>query len=236
MKKKLSKRLSELSNSISEKSTTVKKELHELTTKSVDDEKIKELKDEYYKTIDKAEEIKDEIIVKLEEKSDTLENSTKMRILGVKIWRIMMYLVIYSFLGFCLETVYGLLTKGVIESRQSFLYGPFCGIYGIGAVIMVLLLQYFKKNNYTLFFGGYLIGSAIEYLVSLFGEMILHVKWWDYSNDPFNINGRICLFYSIAWGLLAIYLVKHLHPMIDNFIDKHKNKLPKYLLMYLLHS
>ena len=75
MKKKLSKRLSELSNSISEKSTTVKKELHELTTKSVDDEKIKELKDEYYKTIDKAEEIKDEIIVKLEEKSDTLENS-----------------------------------------------------------------------------------------------------------------------------------------------------------------
>lgn len=230
MKKKLNKRLSELSNSISEKSTTVKKELHELTTKSVDDEKIKELKDEYYKTIDKAEEIKDEIIVKLEEKSDTLENSTKMRILGVKIWRIMMYLVIYSFLGFCLETVYGLLTKGVIESRQSFLYGPFCGIYGIGAVIMVLLLQYFKKNNYTLFFGGYLIGSAIEYLVSLFGEMILHVKWWDYSTEPFNINGRICLFYSIAWGLLAIYLVKHLHPMIDNFIDKHKNKLPKYLL------
>ena len=125
MKKKLSKRLSELSNSISEKSTTVKKELHELTTKSNDDERIKELKDEYYKTIDKAEEIKDEIIVKLEEKSDTLENSKKMRILGIKIWRIMMYLVIYSFFGFCLETLYGLLTKGVIESRQSFLYGPF---------------------------------------------------------------------------------------------------------------
>ena len=78
MKKKLSKRLSELSNSISEKSTTVKKELHELTTKSNDDERIKELKDEYYKTIDKAEEIKDEIIVKLEEKSDTLENSKKI--------------------------------------------------------------------------------------------------------------------------------------------------------------
>ena len=141
-----------------------------------------------------------------------------------------MYLVIYSFFGFCLETLYGLLTKGVIESRQSFLYGPFCGIYGLGAVIMILLLQYFKKNNYTLFFGGYLIGSAIEYFVSLFGEMILHVKWWDYSTEPFNINGRVCLFYSIAWGLLAIYLIKHIHPMIDNFIDKHRKKLPKYLL------
>jgi uncharacterized membrane protein len=95
---------------------------------------------------------------------------------------------------------------------------------------MILLLQYFKKNNYTLFFGGYVIGSLIEYFVSLFGEMILHVKWWDYSTEPFNINGRVCLFYSLAWGILAIYLVKHVNPAIDSFIDKIKKKLPKYLL------
>ena len=145
----------------------------------------------------------------------------------------MAYFVIYSFLGFLLETVYGLLTKGVIESRQSFLYGPFCGIYGLGAVIMIVLLQYFKKNNYTIFFGGYVIGSGIEYFVSLIGEKILHVKWWDYSSEPFNIGGRVCLFYSLAWGILAIYLITHINPLIDRLIDKIKSKLPKYMLPVL---
>ena len=71
-----------------------------------------------------------------------------------------------------------MLTKGVIESRKSFLYGPFCGIYGIGAVIMILGLQRFNKNNYSLFFGGFLIGSVVEYIISWIGEMIFHVVWW----------------------------------------------------------
>jgi uncharacterized membrane protein len=229
---KNSKKIKELSNSISEKTEFAKKEISNLTKKvlKTEDKNINKLKDEYYKTIDKADEIKEEIVIRLEEKVDKQESSKGIRILGIKVWRIMAYFVIYSFLGFVLETIYGLLTKGVIESRQSFLYGPFCSIYGLGAVVMILLLQYFKKNNYTLFFGGYVIGSLIEYFVSLFGEMILHVKWWDYSTEPFNINGRVCLFYSLAWGILAIYLVKHVNPAIDSFIDKIKKKLPKYLL------
>lgn len=218
------------SNLISEKIDNTKKEINEITKKSEDDERIKKLKEEYVKTIDKADKIKDEIIERLEKNAENVEKKKHITIFGFKIWKIMAYFVIYSFLGFCLETLYGLLTKGVIESRQSFLYGPFCGIYGVGAVIMILSLQYFKKNNYTLFFGGYIIGSIIEYLVSLFGEIILHVKWWDYSNEPFNLNGRICLFYSIAWGIIAIYLVGHLNPRIDGFIDKIKKKFPKYLM------
>jgi len=201
-----------------------------------DDKSIQKLKEEYNKTVVKAEKIKEEIQIKLEEKSNEVEKGKGLKILGVHIWKIMSYFVIYSFLGFCLETVYGLLTKGVIESRQSFLYGPFCGIYGFGAVIMILLLQYFQKNNYSLFFGGYIIGSAIEYFVSLFGEMILHVKWWDYSNEPFNINGRVCLFYSIAWGLLAIYLIRHVNPIVDNIILKLKAKFPKYILPIIIYG
>ena len=148
-------------------------------------------------TLEKTEEIKE----KLETEADKQKH---FRILGFKVWRLMAYFVIYSFLGFCLETVYGILTKGVLESRQSFLYGPFCGIYGLGAVVMIVLLQYFKKNNYTIFFGGYVIGSGIEYVVSLIGEKLLHVKWWDYSSEPFNIGGRVCLFYSLACVLSFI--------------------------------
>lgn len=83
---------------------------------------------------------------------------------------------------------------------------------------MILFLQYFNKNRLTLFVGGFLIGSITEYLVSLIGELILHVKWWDYSNMPFNINGRICFAYSMFWGVLAIFLMKVIHPRIRNLM------------------
>ena len=74
-----------------------------------------------------------------------------IKICGISIWRILAYFVVYSVAGFIIETICGLLTKGVLESRKSFLYGPFCSIYGLGAVLMILPLQKYKKNNYTLF-------------------------------------------------------------------------------------
>ena len=112
-----------------------------------------------------------------------MENEVKKRkkritILGISIWEILGYFIIYSIAGFIIETLFALLRYGVFESRQSFLYGPFCSIYGLGAVIMIIFLQYFQKNRLTLFAGGFIIGSITEYVVSLVGELILHVKWW----------------------------------------------------------
>ena len=98
----------------------------------------------------------------------------------IKLWKILAYFIIYSIAGYIIETLFALVRYGVLESRQSFLYGPFCSIYGIGAVIMIIFLRYFMKNRLTLFIGGFFIGSITEYLVSLIGELILHVKWWDY--------------------------------------------------------
>lgn len=165
-----------------------------------------------------------EIVANNTLKSDnTKECKKEVKILGYTIWRLMLYFIIYSVIGYFIETTYGLLTKGVLESRKSFLYGPFCAIYGVGAVIMILGLQYFKKNNYTLFFGGFLIGSIVEYVVSLVGEIILHIKWWDYSSMPFNIEGRVCVFFSLFWGALAIYLITHINPKVDKLIDKIPN-------------
>ena len=112
----------------------------------------------------------------------------------------------------------------MLESRKSFIIGPFCSIYGLGAVIMILALQKFKKNNYTLFFGGFLVGSIIEYVVSLIGEAIFHVVWWDYSDMAFNINGRICVAFSMFWGILAIYLITHFNPKVDKFLEKFSYK------------
>lgn len=164
-----------------------------------------------------------------------IENKSKtIYIFGISIWRILAYFIIYSVLGFFIETIYGFLTKGVIESRQGFLYGPFCPIYGVGAVVMIVSLQYFKKNIYTIFFGGFLVGSIVEYLVSFFGELIFNMNWWDYSDRFLNINGRICVTFSLFWGVLAIYLLKHFNPMIDKIIDKIKTKVSLNTLKAIL--
>ena len=160
-----------------------------------------------------------------------------IKICGISIWRILAYFVVYSVAGFIIETIFGLLTKGVLESRKSFLYGPFCSIYGLGAVLMILPLQKYKKNNYTLFFAGFFIGSIIEYMVSLVGELIFHIKWWDYSDQMFNINGRICVLFSLFWGLLAIYLMLDINPRIDKFIDFVKSKIPaNYMKTVIIFS
>lgn len=173
----------------------------------------------------------EEVLEKLDEEIEIENKLTKknekkyFRILGITLWRLFAYFIIYSVIGYIVETLFGLAKYGTLESRQSFLYGPFCAIYGVGAIIMILSLQYFKKNYNTLFIGGCIVGSVTEYLVSWIGEMILHLKWWDYSDVPFNINGRICLLYAIFWGFLGLYLMISLNPKIDRLINFIKERI-----------
>lgn len=165
--------------------------------------------------------------MKMDERKKELKNEKKkFTILGISIWKILTYFIIYSVAGYIIETLFGIATKGTWESRQSFLYGPFCCIYGLGAVVMIIFLQYFNKNNNTLFWGGFLVGSITEYLISFFGEKIFHVIWWDYSNMPLNINGRICFFFSLFWGFLAIYFMSYVNPRIDRILEWFKKKIP----------
>ena len=176
-----------------------------------------------------------EINIKNEEDNKSIsKEKKKFTIFGFTIIQIFAYFIIYSVIGFILETIFGFLTKGVIESRKSFVYGPFCAIYGLGAVVMLMGLQRFKKNNYTLFIGGFIIGSIIEYVVSLVGELLFDIKWWDYSNVPFNIGGRVCIWFSLFWGLLAIYLMTHIHPKVDNFLRKIPKKILKNTTIILI--
>lgn len=147
-------------------------------------------------------------------------------ILGTSIWRILAYFIIYSFIGFIIETLFAIIFYNVLESRQSFLYGPFCGIYGVGAVFMyVILNKYFKKNNHLLFLGGFIVGSVVEYVLSFLGEVLLNVRWWDYSNRFLNINGRICFLYSLFWGALGLYFMTVINPKIDKIINFLKRKI-----------
>ena len=167
-----------------------------------------------------------EIDNKLEQtNTKTTNQKKKFTIMGLSVWRILAYFIIYSVVGYIIETIFGIITKGVWESRQSFLYGPFCAIYGLGAAIMIIFLHKYSKNYTRLFIGGFIVGSIVEYLVSWIGEMLLGVKWWDYSDMPLNINGRICVYFSIFWGFLALYLIASFNPRIDRLINWIKSKL-----------
>lgn len=169
------------------------------------------------KILEKEEQIIEIINNKKEKK--------KWSIFGINIDRLCVYFIVYSIIGFILETIFGLISEGVIESRKSFLYGPFCAIYGLGAVVMIPILNKLKGNKVNLFIGGFAIGTLTEYLVSLLGEMVFHVKWWDYSNLPFNIYGRVCLIFSLVWGVLGVLLIQFINPKIDELIvDKIPNK------------
>lgn len=168
--------------------------------------------------------------------AEKTEKKKKFTIMELSIWRILAYVIIYSFVGYIIETLYGIITKGRWESRQSFLYGPFCAIYGLGAAIMIIFLHKYSKKYNTLFIGGFIVGSIVEYLVSWIGEMILGVKWWDYSNMPLNINGRICVYFSLFWGFLALYLIASFNPKIDRMIDWIKSKISIKILKTLTLS
>lgn len=118
----------------------------------------------------------------------------------------------------------------------------FYGIYGVGAVLILVASQYFKHNNITLFFGGYVVGTITEYLTSFLVEVIMHAKWWDYSNNILNINGRVCLLYSVFWGILTIFLIRKFQPLLDRILEKIANKIPRkiikaclsFLMLFLL--
>lgn len=139
------------------------------------------------------------------------------------IWKILIYFIVYSIAGFLIETVYAIFTKGTFESRQSFLYGPFCIVYGIGAIALIFTLNKYKDNTTKLFLYGMIVGCIVEYFSSYIGELLMNIKWWDYSNDFLDIHGRTCLYYALWWGGLSIPLIKYINPFIDTCIGKIYN-------------
>ncbi|MCI8833518.1 MAG: putative ABC transporter permease [Clostridia bacterium] len=136
----------------------------------------------------------------------------------MKIIYILDFFLVYSFAGWVLESVYKTIcTKKFVNS--GFLYGVFCPIYGIGALIMYLFLS-ICNNPITVFLTGFVVLSVWEYIVSWGIEKIFHETYWDYSNYKFNINGRVCLLNSIFWGVLGVIFTYIVHPLVEIQIIK----------------
>ena len=120
---------------------------------------------------------------------------------------------VYAFLAWCTEVSFAALTSGRFVNR-GFLNGPVCPIYGVGVVIVLFFLEPLRKNTVLLFVGSVLLTSLLEWLTGFVLEKIFHQRWWDYSNEPFNLGGYICLRFSIAWGLACLIVVDIIHPSI----------------------
>ena len=131
------------------------------------------------------------------------------------------YFVLFSVIGLIVETTYGFITTGILESRKGLIWGPFCPVYGVGATLLIILLnQVNQKSYFKLFFYGVLIGSIVEYLLSYGLEAVFGTRFWDYSYTNNDINGRICITYSFFWGVLAVLLMKLIKPVLDKLIDQ----------------
>lgn len=129
----------------------------------------------------------------------------------------MFYYFIYSFLGWCVEVIYATLKTGKFVNR-GFLNGPVCPIYGVGMAVCVLLLNTIADKWYLLFIVGGLFATLLELLTGFVLEKIFNTKWWDYSKEPCNFKGYICLKFSIIWGLTVLLVFKTIVPITDSII------------------
>ena len=130
--------------------------------------------------------------------------------------------------GWLLETFYAISTLGYFVKR-GFLYGPLCPIYGWGAIILLSILQKYKSNSLKLFIYSAIIFSLFEYIVGFALDALFAAKWWDYTNDFMNLNGRISIFYSFAWGIIAILFINHIHPFLEKITSKILIRIPQAL-------
>lgn len=139
------------------------------------------------------------------------------------------YMIIFSIIGLLIETLFCFITTGNIESRKGLILGPLCPIYGFGAVILIIFLNRYRGHKFQLFIYGTILGTIVEYLISFLLEAIYGARFWDYSWTKFNLNGRICLSYSILWGILAILLIDVVKKWIDKLINKIQGRFRKII-------
>ena len=140
-----------------------------------------------------------------------------LTVCGIDFYHLMNWLIIYSFFGWVWETCYVSVKSGKFVNR-GFINGPLCTIYGFGAVSVYVILRPFSDNLLYLYLGGVVVATALEYVTAVLMESIFHTSWWDYSDNKFNFQGRICLGASLGWGAFTVILFKVLHPLVESIV------------------
>lgn len=135
----------------------------------------------------------------------------------MRIYSLLLYFFIYSFLGWCTEVAYATVKERRFVNR-GFLNGPWCPIYGVGVSAVVTLLDGFRDSLLLLYLSSLVLVTLIEGMTGFIMDKIFHHKWWDYTGLPLNIGGYVCLPFSIAWGAACVVIVKGIHPLIERLV------------------
>ncbi len=141
----------------------------------------------------------------------------------------------YSVIGYICEIICSSIKQKKLVNR-GFLCGPYCPIYGVGSLFILLLLLRFKEDPVIVYILGAIITSALEYVTSFILEKVFHNKWWDYSNEKFNLHGRVFLFNTLLFGLgslIIIYIGNDIVNALLNLIPVHIMNILAYSLLVL---
>ena len=127
---------------------------------------------------------------------------------------------IYSVLGYIVESISVSMIEGKVVWSRGFLIGPYIPIFGTGSILMVLILKKYYDDIFALFIMSMIVCLTLEYLTSYIGEKLFHLRWWNYSDKKFNINGRICLENGILFGVAGIFIIRY----VNSFFEKSFSK------------
>ncbi len=128
-----------------------------------------------------------------------------------------LFFLSYAFLGWICEEIWCTVKSRKITKR-GMLHGPICPIYGFGSVLILYLLEPWRSTWVRLFFASVIVTSILEYFTSWLLEKLFHAKWWDYSKEPLNLNGRVCIVNSAAFGVGGLALEHLIHPLVERFL------------------
>lgn len=125
--------------------------------------------------------------------------------------------MLYSFIGWCGEVAVAAVKRHRFVNRGA-VSGPFCPVYGLGALAVAVFLPELRVNPFFLFLGGMVVNTFVEYATGRIMEMSLHKKWWDYSDQKFNLGGYVCLKTSVLWGLCTVLMIYVLNPVFTGLV------------------
>lgn len=140
------------------------------------------------------------------------------RIFGLSGYHVVLWFLVYSLMGWIVESVYMSIYNRKLTNR-GFAKGPFCPIYGVGALTVFFLLRPYSDQPFQLFLLGMILATAIEFITAVIMNRIFGEIWWDYREKPLNYKGIICLESSIAWGFYTLGLFFFLQNMVSSLVD-----------------
>lgn len=160
---------------------------------------------------------------------------------------LILFFSLYSFMGWILETI----SASIVAKRfinRGFLFGPFCPIYGFGAILIIQsaivldgILKIASLSSLIIkIVVAIIFATLLEYFTGAMLEKIFKRRWWDYSNEFLNIKGRVCLKYSIMWGIMAYILIKFIHPLYSQAVIRlplpAKHIFSLFIVSYLMYD